>query len=471
MSSLNYVAFSENMNYIFTNKGVAKLSLKENDLNGKNMVSYTYENLNIAIDILKENIEFKFKTGKLSLLEYTSHPRKFLYQLLEIFKPNDSITIIKEWEQGFGDKLLLINESTENLLLEEKINNSWESFKVLLEQWYNPADWYGYAKKGIENIDKYGQEQVQKAKGWVKDQAQQIKSKGFTGWAKDKAASVWNKVKEGIASAWKCVTNNPVECIMEGLRGLTMTAAGAAILTGVSFVPVVGQVSNGIIFGSLLLWDLYKMLSGKYESGKYQWSLLDIVVGAVSLLLPALGKVVKTAGVGIKTASQLAKAASKGGVLAKAVTVIKTGLGKLLGIIGKAAKWLGQKLGLKFLENFGAKAANQMTKLTTEISGGVKATTNVATKKVSSDVIKRALLQNKEKLKSIWKLTPKNAPTKTKMLTAMGKSYGFTVLICSALGLDGRKCAEKSKKGPQGFTPEEMKTMEVALQDLQLTSL
>ena len=53
----------------------------------------------------------------------------------------------------------------------------------------------------------------------------------------------------------------------------------------------------------------------------------------------------------------------------------------------------------------------------------------------------------------------------------MGKSYGFTVLICSALGLDGRKCAEKAKKGPQGFTPEEMKTMEVALQDLQLTSL
>lgn len=461
MSSLNYVAFSENMNYIFTNKGVAKLSLKENDLNGKNMVSYTYENLNIAIDILKENVEFRYKTGKLSLLEYTSHPRKFLYQLLEIFKPKDSITIIKEWEQGFGDKLLLINESTDNLLLEEKINLSWESFKVLLEQWYNPATW-------AKNIDDYGREQFQKAKGWVKDQAQQIKSKGFTGWAKEKATSVWNKVKDGIASAWKCVTNNPVECIMEGLRSLTMTAAGAAILTGVSFVPVVGQVSNGIIFGSLLLWDLYKMLSGKYESGKYQWSILDIVVGAVSLLLPALGKVVKTAGVGIKTASQMAKAASRGGVLAKAVTVIKTGLGKLLGIIGKAAKWLGQKLGLKFLENFGSKAANQMTKLTTEISGG---TAKVATKKVSSDVIKRALLQNKEKLKSIWKLTPKNAPTKTRMIAAMTKSYLFTAALCAGLGLDGRKCAEKSKKGPQGFTPQEMDTMAAGLKDIELTSL
>ena len=461
MSSLNYVAFSENMNYIFTNKGVAKLSLKENDLNGKNMVSYTYENLNIAIDILKENVEFRYKTGKLSLLEYTSHPRKFLYQLLEIFKPKDSITIIKEWEQGFGDKLLLINESTDNLLLEEKINLSWESFKVLLEQWYNPVTW-------AKNIDDYGREQMQKAKGWVKDQAQQIKTKGFTGWAKEKASNVWNKVKEGIASAWKCVTSNPVECIMEGIRSLTMTAAGAAVMTGVSFIPVVGQVSNGIIFGSLLLWDLYKMLSGKYESGKYQWSILDIVVGAVSLLLPALGKVVKTAGVGIKTASQMAKAASRGGVLAKAVTVIKTGLGKLLGIIGKAAKWLGQKLGLKFLENFGSKAANQMTKLTTEISGG---TAKVATKKVSSDVIKRALLQNKEKLKSIWKLTPKNAPTKTRMIAAMGKSYLFTAALCAGLGLDGRKCAEKSKKGPQGFTPQEMDTMAAGLKDIELTSL
>jgi hypothetical protein len=471
MSSLSILGFSENMQYLFTNRGVTKLSLEENDLNGKNMVSYTYENLNVAVDILKENIQYQYKIGKISLLEYTSHPRKFLYKLMEIFKPNDSITIIKEWEQHFGDKLLILNESTDTLLIEQRINQSWESFKILFEDWYNPAEWGGYLKKGIQNVGDFVNTKTKQAGAWVKDQKKQIQNKGFGGYLKDKATSVWNSIKSGIAKAWKCISSNPAECIMEGMRKLVFTAAGTAALTGLSMIPVIGQVSNSIIFGSLLIWDVYKMMSSKYESGEYQFNIMDIVVDCISLLLPALGKVVKTAGLGIKSVGQLAKAASKGGVLGKAVMVIKNGLSKIMGFIGQAAKWLGDKLGFKSLANWGAKASSKVSQISKEISAGTKtvskSVSNVGTK------ISKSLAGKKQELAKIWKTTPKTMPTRQKLLTAMGKSFAFTSIMCSALGLDGFKCRDRYNHNSQskGFTEEELKTMETALADIELTSL
>ena len=92
MNNVYFEGISENMSYLFTNKGVTKISLELNDLNGKNYVPYTYENLNVAIDILKENIDFRYKTGVINLQEYTSHPRKFLNTLIEIFKPKNQIS-------------------------------------------------------------------------------------------------------------------------------------------------------------------------------------------------------------------------------------------------------------------------------------------------------------------------------------------------------------------------------------------
>jgi len=403
MSSLNYFAFSENMNYIFTNKGVTKLSLKENDLNGRNSVPYTYDNLNIAVDILKENIEFRFKTGKISLLEYTSQPRKFLYQILEIFKPKDSIMIMT-------------------------------------------------TKTATD------------AGNWMKDQKKQIQDKGLTNWAKDKATNVWNSIKSNITKAWNCLSNNFFECLMEGMRKLVFTAAGTAAVTGLSMMPGIGQVSNSIIFGSLLIWDIYKMNSSKYQSGQYKFNIMDIVIDAISLLLPVFGKVVKAAGVGIKTVGDLAKAASRGGVLGKAALVIKNGLSKIIGFIGKAAKWLGEKLGLKSLANWGNRASNQMTKISTEISSGVK---------VSK--LGQALAGRKKELSKILKVMPKTMPTREKLLTAMGKSFAFAVTMCAALGIDGFKCRaqihDKRNDANKGFTEEQLKKMDSILKDVEMTSL
>ena len=464
MEKLIFEGISHNLQYVFTNRGVSRLSEQLNDLNGKNYVSYNHNNLNVAIDIMKENIEFKFKTGKLDLVEYAAAPRRFLNNIIEIFQPENSISLIKEWETIFGGDLLLINESVDNLIIESRINESWESFKVLLEWTINPfnSDFWSVdnAKeigsgiaKGAENVYNYGKEKVQQFKKWGGEQIQQIQQKGIWNYAKEKGAALWDTVKNAVKSAYKCLTNNFAECLMEGIRGAVMSAGGIAVLTGISMIPAIGQIPTVIIFGALLLWDLYKMMSGKYESGEYQWSVFDIIIDAVSLLLPALGKIIKVSMGGIKTFAQFGKAAiSKGGVLFKVFTAIKGGIAKLGGYITKAATWIGEKLGMTSLKNWGSRATAQLKKFTDDMvagSGGkiVKKTVS-KTKPVSiSQKVKSGL--NKVYRPDLGKAIPATGV----IVKSAGKAFLVTTAICAALGLNGATCTEKIESGE--VTPEQ----------------
>ena len=455
-TKLSFEGMSHNLQYVFTNRGVVKLSEQLNDLNGKNYLSYTYNNLNVAIDIMKENFDFKFKTGQLDLVEYAAAPRKFLANIIEIYRPENSITLIKEWENIFGGDLLLINESVDRLIIESRITESWESFKVLLEQWYNPADWARGLGKGIKNVYDYGNEKFQKFTKWGASQINQIQQKGIWNYAKEKGAALWDTVKNAVKSAYKCLRDNPVECLMENIRALVMSAGGIAVLTGISMIPAIGQIPTVIIFGSLLLWDLYKMASGKYESGgpeNYQWDVWDIVVDAISLLLPALGKVVKGLGGNIKTFAQFGKQAiSKGGVLLKVFNAIKGGLVTLGGYITKAATWFGEKLGITSMKNWGVKATTQLNKLTNEMVAGSKGKLkNKITSNLTSKVKPVSLGQ---KVKSV--LRPnlgKPIPATGVIVKSMGFTFFLTTAICAALGLNGATCTEKVESGE--VTPEQ----------------
>ena len=271
----------------------------------------------------------------ISLTEYSNSSRKFLYELVEIFKPENSISLIKEWEERFGSKLLLINESVDKLIVESRINESWESIKVLLE------DWFDSVKSGVQRAGKWVGDQAKGVANWTKDQAKQIKQKGVMAWAGDKVSSVWNSVKNAVSKAWKCLTNNFVECLMEGIRAASFSAVGMGVMTAVTFIPGVGQIADFLVFGSLLIWDVYKMLSGKYESGQYQWSFADIIIDAVCLLLPALGAGLKSALKGVRGAGEMAALAAKegkGGIVSKAINLLKGGISKIMSYIGRAAE-------------------------------------------------------------------------------------------------------------------------------------
>ena len=441
--TLQFQGISENLKYVFTNRGILPLSECLDNSKKVNFIEYSYENLHLAVDILKEHKELYYKLDMISLLEYSNSSRKFLYQILEIFKPENQIEVIREWEEHFGNKLLLINESVDKLLIEQRVNESWESIKsIIYEAWYNPLSWDW--KGGAQKAAKWVGDQAKSAVDWTKEQGKQIKDKGLVQWGVDKAKSVWSTVKDAVSKAYKCLTNNFVECLMEGLRSAAFSAVGMGVMVGVGFIPGVGQIADVIVFGSLLIWDIYKALSGKYESGQYQWSFADIVVDAVCVLLPALGAGVKVAMRGIRSAGELGIAAAKqGGILAKAVNLLRGGLSKLISVIGKSATFIGEKLGLKTLSNFGAKAESFMTKTVNELGGQTtktvekKSLTQKAASKLSD--AKKGVSQFAKDFKF------------TKPVPVVAKSTGKTILItgalCSALGLDGWTCMHKIESG------------------------
>lgn len=462
MNNLKFKGISENLKYLFTNKGIIQTGDYFKGRENGRFIDYSYQNLDIAVDIMQEHSTLRYKTGKISLLEYSNSARKFLYSLVEIIHPENQVNIIKEWEETFGSKLLLINESVDDLLIESRINDSWNSIRVILEgDWYNPFswDWKGAGQKVVN----FAKDTAKSAVDWTKEQGRQIKQKGVLGWAKDKAKAVWDTVSDAVVKAWNCVKKNPVECIMEGIRKGAFSAIGMGVMTAITFVPGVGQIADFIVFGSLLIWDIYKALSGKYESGEYQWSFVDIIVDSVCLLLPALGAGLKAAMRGIRGAGEMASVAAKqGGIIAKAVNALKGGLSKIIGYIGKAASWIGEKLGITWLANFGSKAQSFMTKTVQELGG----TSVKAGEKALVGAEKKSLLQkaqqnvqtkitNAKKGGSQFLKDFKFSKPTPVVVKSTGKTIMITAALCAALGVsDPWMCHNKVENGE--FTDEQM---------------
>jgi hypothetical protein len=408
LKNTKLIGVSDDFNYIFTNEGVVKVSSLSNDLKGQNVIPYTFENLDVAIDILKENYLYNYKTNKLSLQEYLGKSRKFLYTIVETLKPNNSFSIITEWESRFGNKLVLINESVDKLVIEERVNQSFDFFKkVLLE--FDPI---GMVKSGAQNALSFAGKTLKSVGDWTVDQAKQIKEKGLATYAKEAGISIWNVVSNQIASAWKCVKSG-VECTMEGIRKLLFSVGATVALSAVSTIPVVGQVTNGVLYGTMLIWDLYKMMSGKYESGPYQWSIFDIIFDIIGAIFPYAARIGKTAFAGIKSFAQFGKmAAAKGGIWGSLYKAIINGVGKLQNLIGQGAKFLGEKLGIKSLAQWGSKASQKVKELADEMAAGAKGSQVATQSGQAAKSLTKSLTQTEklefDKLVSNWKTQQAN---------------------------------------------------------------
>lgn len=463
-NNLQLLGISLDVKYIFTNKGILETSTVFQKGNGR-FIEYTAENLPIGLEMVKEHYQTFYKAGQISLLEYSNSPRKFLYNLLEIIQPSKSTTIIKEWEEIYGNKLLLINESVDKLLVENRIKDAWVGVQQIMEWTLNPFNSDFYSGKnwseigsgvatGVKNAANWTVDQVKKGGAWVADQAKQIGQKGFLTWAGEKVSAVWNSVKNAIAKAWNCLTSNFFECLMEGIREISFSAVGMGVMTAITFIEPIGSAVDVAVFGSLLIWDVYKMLSGKYETGEYKWSWVDIIVDAVCCILPYAGKLFKEAAVGVKSMAELGtKAATEGGIFRKVLNYLKGGLGKIGSAIGQGVKWIGEKLGLEFLTKFGSKAESVISK-------GVKEATT-AEAKAAATGSKSLLKRGAETVSKIGKSFKITAPIPV-IMKSTGKTIMITAALCSALGMDGWTCKHKIENGE--VSPEQIKKAE---QDLK----
>jgi hypothetical protein len=210
----------------------------------------------------------------------------------------NQISVINEWENKYGKNLLFINESSDRTDLRKVFENSWKGLNTL------------YAERLIDSL---------------------ILERTWLQWG-------WDNIKSTISKAFTCAKGSGyIDCFMEGLRTIATSFLGVAVLTGVSFIPVIGTIPNVIIFGALLIYDIYKMMSGK------KWSISDIIVDIVSLLAPALAKGLGAYTKGLTNFYGLGTLAGKG-TFGKVIQTISKGIGKLATYIGESVAYFSSKL-------------------------------------------------------------------------------------------------------------------------------
>jgi hypothetical protein len=267
---------SKDEKYIFTNKG---FYVCENE---GFYVPYNEGILPYLVQIVKDNNDFELNSNIISINEYLSKPRKFLTIISEIFTPQQSLKLIKEWETKFGNKLYrsILNESTDKVLLEQIVNQSWDGIKILLED----ASWLG-------NV-------------WDK--------------TKKVASGIGKLALTGLSAATKKIIlpilNKGVIPLLRWIRRNAYTSIGIVVDVVTAIIPYTTAV-NKSIWGLIVLLDLYELIVGESDpndqernQNPYMFLIIDLISFIFSSAVGQTTKVgLKAAASGTKMSSGLVK--------------------------------------------------------------------------------------------------------------------------------------------------------------------
>jgi len=325
---------SYNLKYFFTNKGIVQIGRGVNE----NIIKYNVKNLSYGIKMLRENIQVKFNLGMISKEEYLFSSRKFLHEMVNRINSKSGFSVLTEWEKKYSTDTRIITENFEPIEIVKSYNLGWYGVENLFNEKINnlivKEDFLGNLWGGIKSFAQWG----------------------------------WDSIKNTITKAMTCTSGQgATECFMEGLRTVATSLLGVGVLTGVSFIPAVGQIPNIIIFGALLIYDIWKMMTGK------EYKVVDIVVDIVSLLTPLIAKGIGSLLKGVTSFTGLGKlAATSGGVLAKFLPTLTKGMSTLSGIISKVVSFFSIKLGIKWIADMSDTTTQGLEKITTEVEDGIE---------------------------------------------------------------------------------------------------
>lgn len=317
------------------------------------------------IDIIGENVSFLAQDIKADLKEISSFTRKNVYHVLECFGETDKkLSLMMEYEVKFGTSLLTESVANPKAIVTE----TWGWIKeqvIILEQTYNPFNKDFWSKSNASQI---GKNVVSGAKSFGKDVVDTAKSVGKA------IANPIGTIKKG----WNWVKENGLGALMEKIRDGLYSGVGTAIQIFLQFTGV-GNVAVAIVWGAMLVYDLYKVFSGK------DWSWMDILFdvlgmisgGAVKVLRGSMKAVGVTKGMSMaKGVQTLAANPTTKGIMA----TIGKGISTVFNLLKKAGNWLAQKLGLKWVSGVMTKAENWLAENLLKPIGNAVGLKNVGNK-------------------------------------------------------------------------------------------
>jgi hypothetical protein len=278
------------------------------------------------INIIGENVGFKTQNLKSDLSEISSFTRKTAYNVFEYFETDTKLSLMMEYEVKFG--LSLLNESISNP--NQIIKETWDWIKEktqILEQTYNPF-----------NKDFYT------SSNWK--QAGQNIVTGATSTAKSVGNAILHPV-DTLNKGIEWVKKNGIGGVMEKIRDGLYSGAGIAIQIFAQMTGV-GNIAVGIVWGSMLIYDLYKVFSGG------EWSWMDILFDVLGMISGGAVKALQIAMKSIGITKSMPMAAGIQKLAASPSTkgfmsTILSGISKVWGMIKSAGSWLFEKTGLKWI--------------------------------------------------------------------------------------------------------------------------
>jgi hypothetical protein len=252
---------------------------------------------------------------------------------------------------------------------------------LVLEAEYNPFNKNFWSTSNAKEI---GSKAVSGAKSLAKSAMDTSKSIGM---------SVGNFIVnpgESIKKGYEWVKKSSMDTIMEAIRDGLYSGVGTAIQIFLQFTGA-GNVAVAIVWGAMLVWDLYKVFSGK------EWSWQDILFDILGMLSGGAVKVLRGAmkAAGITKSMSMAKGVEALAANPKTkgiMSSIGSGISTVFGWIKKAGSFLSEKLGLKWVGDVVAKAGTWLNtnlikplatgagKLVTGANNLVKGTRNLADK-------------------------------------------------------------------------------------------
>lgn len=361
------------------------------------------------------------------IVEFKKEIRKQNTQLFNVLQFFDSVTaqnILKQIHEErviglFVHNDIIIERYSNNfntdLILESKFNIKKEILKmekflfdslltdtdILSEQW-----WKDWANKAVE---------------FGKSAAKAIAAPYVAAYQGAKTAV--NYVSDKLKSAVNYIKENGIGFIMESIRKALTSGVGTAIQVALAFTGV-GNVVNWIVWGVMALYDGYQ-----YFVNNAQGSLMNLIIDVLCLATSGtLGKVLgKFFGKATGKLGDVIKFLVKnaGSALKSVFSVISKGASTIGSWLGQAAKFMSEKMGIKWAGTVVGKISEFFKGLVKNLDDALKTGYDFAKKNIrqgKSNIIKGGI--GIGQALTDWVLTPSVTKHLTPLLQKTGRFFG-----------------------------------------------
>lgn len=339
-------------------------------------------------EMFKTQFLFSHKNNLMESTDLFKKMKELIYPMMD-----GNSNYIMEYEVRYGQHLIF--ESEDRLRTEQIISESWEFVKNKIYE-SNPII--------IEGL-------------W-----DDIKSTASSAWnsTKEFAGKVWDGTKElagkaweGIKDAGRWILNKGLPWFFDKLEAFLMHPVGIAVDVALTAIGV-GKVVTAVLWGALLIWKVYKLLSGKSDA-KSVWTYIDLLVCVVGVAFSGAAKALSS---GFKVA---------GGAIAK---LPKALLKTVSNVFGKGAKGIFNLM-MKPIEWLGSVFGSGASKMIQSFKSGFNGIFDDMAKMFAGPATKAASGPSlASRAKSALKadvVTPWKAATTGQKLSAAGKglTYGL----------------------------------------------